>query len=55
MNITYTVAGGNNESNNPTLYSDSGNTFGGKWFNVITNHTDDDGGADIETMYSQYY
>jgi hypothetical protein len=57
LTFDYTIeaGGGNNAPNNPTLHSDSGNTFAGKWFNVITNHTDDDGGADIEDMYLQHY
>jgi len=49
----YTI-GGNNAPNDPTLYANSGNTFAGKEHNLTTDHTDNDGGEDIEIMYLQY-
>jgi len=56
LTFTYEIGGGgNNAPNAPTLDTDSGDTYGGKSFSVITNHTDDDGGADIETMYLQHH
>ena len=56
LTFTYTIGGEeNNAPNAPTLDTDSGNTYAGKFFTVITDHTDDDGEADIETMYLQHY
>lgn len=40
--------------NDPTLNTDSGNTYAGKTHTIITDHTHDNGDTDIDLMYLQY-